>query len=254
MKLWHLLALAVGFVVNEAAALEFTTATIAGKKATVCRVDMKTDRLQLFLRDEQGLPLKSFEAIDRWLAPQGRKLILGMNAGMYHGNLAPVGLFIADGRQLAPLNLSKADGNFFLKPNGVFYITASGAHVVESSQFSRVTEPVTLATQSGPLLVIGGKFHPAFNAGSESRLFRNGVGVPSPDVALFVVTEEPFNFHEFATLFRYVLRCPDALFLDGTVCSLHSTALKRSEKRIDLGPIIGITEPIPASEKAAPAP
>lgn len=237
---------------SNASALDYTTATIAGKKATVCRVDMKTDRLQLFLRDEKGLPLKSFEAIERWLAPQGRKLIFVMNAGMYHGDLSPVGLFIENGRQIAPLNLSKADGNFFLKPNVVFYISASGAHIVESSQFALVTEPVTLATQSGPLLVIGGKLHPAFNAGSESRLFRNGVGVPSPDVALFVVTEEPFNFHEFSTLFRDVLRCPDALFLDGTVCSLHSTVLKRSEKRIDLGPIIGITEAARTPESGVP--
>ena len=87
--------------------------------------------------------------------------------------------------------------------------------------------------------------HPAFREGSENRLFRNGVGVPSPDVALFAISEAPVNFHEFATMFRDVLHCPDALFFDGTVSSLYAPKLKRSDFRIDLGPFIGVTEPAP---------
>jgi uncharacterized protein YigE (DUF2233 family) len=58
---------------------------------------------------------------------------------------------------------------------------------------------------------------------------------------LFATSEEPVNFYEFATLFRDILHCPDALFFDGTVSSIHATALHRSDKKIDLGPIIGIT-------------
>ena len=50
------------------------------------------------------------------------------------------------------------------------------------------------------------------------------------------------NLYEFALLFRDTLHCPDALFLDGTVASLYSTALKRSDFRADLGPIFAITE------------
>ncbi len=50
------------------------------------------------------------------------------------------------------------------------------------------------------------------------------------------------NFHEFASFFRDTLRCREALFLDGTISSLHSTALKRSDFRMDLGPIIAVTE------------
>lgn len=50
------------------------------------------------------------------------------------------------------------------------------------------------------------------------------------------------NLYEFALLFRDTLHCPDALFLDGTVASLYSTALKRSDFRADLGPILAIAE------------
>lgn len=149
---------------------------------------------------------------------------------------------MSGGKEQAPLNLANGEGNFFLKPNGVFVVTESGARVIESSAYARLPEHALLATQSGPLLVLEGRLHPAFNANSTSRLFRNGVGVPSPDIALFVISEAPLNFHEFATLFRDKLGCPNALFLDGTISSLYAPKLKRSDFRMDLGPMIGVTE------------
>lgn len=225
-----------------APAVEFSNVRFAGKRITVCRVNVREERLQLFLRDDAGVPLKRFDRLEAWLQSRGQKLRFAMNAGMYHGDFSPVGLFVAEGRQLAPLNLARGDGNFFLKPNGVFVLTDSGARVIEASHYPGIRERVILATQSGPLLVLGGRLHPAFNPASDSRLFRNGVGVPSPDIAIFANSEDPVNFHEFATFFLDVLRCPNALFLDGTINSLHSAELKRSDFRMDLGPIIGITE------------
>jgi uncharacterized protein YigE (DUF2233 family) len=223
-------------------AVEFGEATIAGKRVTVCRVNVRKERLQLFLRDETGLPIKRLDRLASLVEARGRRLVFAMNAGMYHADFSPVGLFISSGRQLAPLNLAKGDGNFFLKPNGVFVVTETAARVVEASEYPQLTEKVLVATQSGPLLVHRGKIHPAFNPQSESRLFRNGVGVPSPETAIFVNSEDPVSFHELATFFRDVLRCPDALFLDGTINSLYSTELKRSDFRMDLGPMIGNVE------------
>jgi uncharacterized protein YigE (DUF2233 family) len=243
VTLLRVFAVILGLASAELPALEFSEATIGGQKATVCRVKVAMDKLTLFLRDEHGAPLKSFEGIERWLAPRGQKLAFGMNGGMFHGDLSPVGLCIANGHQLAPLNLARGEGNFFLKPNGVFYVAASGAHVVEASAFARVTEPVSLATQSGPMLVINGKLHPAFNPKGESRLARNGVGVVTPDTAIFVIVREPVNFHDFASFFRDTLKCPNALFLDGTLSSLHAPALKQSDKLMDLGPILGVVAP-----------
>lgn len=147
-----------------------------------------------------------------------------------------------DGRELAPVNLAPGEGNFFMKPNGVFAVTTSGAHVVESSQYPRLAKTAQLATQSGPLLVLDGRIHPAFKPGSSFRLTRNGVGVPSPDVALFAITEGPVNLYDFAVFFRNVLHCQNALYFDGTVSSLYSPELNRSDKLIDLGPIIGLVE------------
>ncbi|HWM90390.1 MAG TPA: phosphodiester glycosidase family protein [Thermoanaerobaculia bacterium] len=233
----------VAFVlVGSVSAVDFSTAEIAGKPLTVCRVNIRKERLQLFLRDDDGQPIKRFERLAGLLGARGQKLTFAMNAGMYHGDFSPVGLFISDGKQLSPLNTANAEGNFFLKPNGVFVITETGARVVETSEFPSIRERVILATQSGPMLVHRGKLHPAFNAKSESRLSRNGVCSPTPDVAVFVNSEAPVNLYEFATFFRDTLHCTEALFLDATINSLHSTELNRSDFRMDLGPIIGIAE------------
>jgi uncharacterized protein YigE (DUF2233 family) len=241
-KLHLIFCLATVVLFGRAAAVEFSNAAIAGKRVTVCRVNVHKEPLQLFLHDDTGRPFKSFDAIDRWLQSRGQKLAFGMNAGMYHRELSPVGLFVSGGRQLVPLNTTNGTGNFYLKPNGVFLVSERGARVVESSEYPDLGERVLLATQSGPLLVRGGKIHPAFNPTSESRIIRNGVGVPSPDVAVFAISEAPVNFYEFAAFFRDVLQCPDALFLDGVISSIHSTDRKRSDQKTDLGPIIGITQ------------
>ena len=167
-----------------------------------------------------------------------------MNAGMFHADLAPVGLCVVDARAVAPLNTAASEGNFFLQPNGVFCVSTDGtACVVASTEFPGLTKPLQLATQSGPLLVRGGKIHPAFRAESTSRLLRNGVGVTAEGGVVFVITEEPFNLYEFAACFRDTLRCLDALYLDGSVSSLYAPALKRNDFRRALGPLLGVTQP-----------
>ncbi len=229
-------------LVGAASAVEFSTVEIAGKRVTVCRVDVHKERLQLVHRDDAGQPFKRFDRLTAWLQPRGQTLVFAMNGGMYHGDFSAVGLSVSDGQQLTPLNVAKGKGNFFLKPNGVFLVSEAGARIVESSEYPRLHERAIIATQSGPLLVHDGKIHPAFKPTSKSRRIRNGVGVSSPEIAIFAISEAPVNFHEFARLFRDTLRCPNALFLDGVISSLHSPALKRSDSRMDLGPIIAVTE------------
>ena len=91
------------------------------------------------------------------------------------------------------------------------------------------------------MLVRDGKLHPVFRAESASRLFRNGVGIARDGRALFVISSEVVSFYEFATLFRDALGCRNALFLDGTISSLHAPELKRSDDyKFPLGPILGV--------------
>lgn len=217
-----------------------------GKRYLISTVDLEKESLQLFLGDGHGKYFNNFESIDRWLAERKQKLVFAMNAGMFHPGFAPVGLFVDHGRTIGKLNLDNAEGNFFLKPNGVFAITDAGATIIESARFPALAagggvEKVQLATQSGPLLVINGKLHPAFHASSDSRLFRNGVGVVSTKHVVFAISKEPVNFHEFARLFRDEFKCANALFLDGSISSVYTGDAKQSVTRFPLGPIVGIT-------------
>jgi uncharacterized protein YigE (DUF2233 family) len=238
-----LLAACLATLALPGRAVEISTVEFAGKRFTVCRVDTRKEHLQLFHRDDDGRPFKRFDRLASWLKARGQKLVFAMNAGMYHPDFSAVGLFVADGKQVVPLNIADGGGgNFFLKPNGVFVLTESSARVVETSEYPGLQEHVVLATQSGPLLVRAGKIHPAFKPDSASRFVRNGVGVPSPDIALFVISEEPVSFYELATLFRDRLHCPDALFLDGAISSLYAHQIRHRRQRKDLGPIIAVTE------------
>lgn len=211
------------------------------ERFTVVTVDTGKQQLALFLNDEKGKPFGGFSRLDRWLGARDKRLVFAVNAGMYHADLAPVGLLVQHGKEMAPLNLDDGVGNFFLKPNGVFLVGKGGPRVVASSDYAALARGVRLATQSGPLLLRNGVIHPAFNPASTSRYIRNGVGVLG-NKAIFVISNHAVTFHEFAVFFRDTLKCRDALYLDGSVSSLFSATLGRHDAAAQLGPILGVIE------------
>jgi uncharacterized protein YigE (DUF2233 family) len=208
---------------------------------TVVRVDVAKASLRLFWRDDHGQPLRRLERLAAWLRAQDQTLVFGMNAGMYHADASPVGLLVIDGQELAPLNLAGGEGNFFLKPNGVFLIGPHGARVVDAVDYPQWRDGVRQATQSGPLLLKGGEINPALRPDSASRYVRNGVCVLGSQ-AVFVISRRAVTFHEFAVFFRDELHCRDALYLDGAVSSLYSPALRRNDRWSALGPMFGVVQ------------
>lgn len=163
----------------------------------------------------------------------GRRPVLAMNGGMYDLSLAPIGLLIENGQTLKPLNSRDGPGNFHLQPNGVFAVDRYGrARVVETGRW-RTTDQTAFATQSGPMLVIGGDLHPAFDHDGASRYRRNGVGVRADGTVVLAISRGRVGFGSFARLFRDELDCPNALFLDGAVSALVSPE----------GPVVGGTFP-----------
>ncbi|NHZ81454.1 hypothetical protein F2P44_19550 [Massilia sp. CCM 8695] len=221
-----------------------TLCQAADTRFTVVTVDPARQELRLFLNDETGQPFKSFGRLQDWLLERKQRLVFAVNAGMYHPGFAPVGLHVENGKQLAPLNLDDGQGNFFLKPNGVFFVSKSGPQVLESTAYAAQAAEVRLATQSGPMLVIDGRMHSRFEADSRSRHVRNGVGVLDGK-AIFVISNVPVTLHEFAAYFRDTLHCKNALYLDGSISSLFSTDLGRADFGPPLGPILGVVEPAP---------
>jgi len=59
----------------------------------------------------------------------------------------------------------------------------------------------------------------------------------------FAISDEPVTFYEFASLFRDRLKCPEALFLDGSISSLYAPALERDDRLLPLGPIVAVVAP-----------
>ena len=208
---------------------------------TVCEVTSAQD-LRLFQSGPEGA-YGSFNAVEERLAAKGETLGFGMNAGMYHPDLRPVGLYIEDGVEKTPLVTREGPGNFGLLPNGVFCIGA-GLRVIESLRYQAAPPDCRYATQSGPMLVIDGALHPKFMAGSESRHIRNGVGTSEDGkTAYFVISNQPVNFYDFARLFRDALGVKNALYLDGAISRLLAPEIGRMDAGFPMGPIIGLVVP-----------
>lgn len=204
---------------------------------TVCRVDLRSHELRLYLADREGQPFGSLPNLVR--SPEGAGLAMAMNAGMYHHDLMPVGLFVQDGREIARLNQAAGPGNFHLKPNGVFFVAEGRAGILESGAYAKRRPRASLATQSGPMLVIDGQIHPKISDEGPSRKVRNGVGIVDPSAVVFAISDEPVSFGAFARLFRDELGCRNALFLDGSISALYARDLGRSDISLKpLGPII----------------
>jgi uncharacterized protein YigE (DUF2233 family) len=209
----------------------------------VCTVDPARQAIRLAWRNADGEPYGGLSAFSASVAAAGETLVFAMNGGMYHPDLRPVGLYIEKGREWAKLSTSCGRQNFNLCPNGVFYLSGGKAAVMETRRYRRERPTPDFATQSGPMLVIDGKLHPKFRADSDSRKIRNGVGVRVDGTVVFAISNDYVTFHQFGVLFRDTLDTPNALFLDGTISSLHAPSVNRADSFWPVGPIIGVTEP-----------
>jgi uncharacterized protein YigE (DUF2233 family) len=214
----------------------------AGASYSVCAFDARRAAIKLFLADDKGQVYGGFSALDAALARAGEKLVFAMNAGMYDENHFPIGLYIEGGRMGKSANTRSGSGNFHMKPNGVFWVDGARAGVTETSRFLKERLRPAYATQSGPLLVFGNRINPRIHDNGTSAKIRNGVGVRDGHLVYFVISNQPVTFHAFAHLFRERLRCPDALFLDGSISSIYAPSLSRHDRFRPMGPIVGVVE------------
>ena len=215
-----------------------------GQGYVVCTLNAAQEPgLKLWLNGPGGQPLGDFTAVRRNLAPD-EVLGFAMNAGMYHADYRPVGLYLSDGVRAGELVTGASNDNFGMLPNGVFCTGGARPYqVVESRAFAKAQPECRLATQSGPMLVIDGALHPRFLIDSDSRHIRNGVGVSADGgTAWFAISDRAVTFHEFGRLFRDGLGARDALYFDGSISRLYAPALNRADFGRRLGPIIGYTE------------
>lgn len=180
------------------------------------KVDLKKQDLRLYWKNDNNQNIGSIQNLKLWLEGKNRILEFAMNAGMYKKDNSPQGLYIEKQKILSPLDTTKASGNFYLKPNGIFYLTTNKtAAICRTEDFCNI-EKVEYATQSGPMLLIGGQIHPELKKESANLNIRNGVGILPDGKVLFVLSKKEINFYDFANYFKS-LGCKNALYLDGFV-------------------------------------
>ena len=114
------------------------------------------------------------------------------------------------------------------------------AGVMETEAYGEAGISPAYATQSGPMLVIGGALHPRFLPDGTSKYIRNGVGVRADGTVVFAITRDPVSLGSFGRLFRDVAECPDALFFDGAVSSLAWGNHMEIDAGEPAGPVVAV--------------
>ena len=217
----------------------------------VCSIDLRIASPRLFWKGADGEPYRTFADVAAAVTAEGKSLVFAMNAGMYAEDFSPMGLYVEDAQELRPANTVKinpssgAIPNFYKQPNGILFLTESGAAILPTERFLKARPKAVLATQSGPMLVIDGKLNSIFIPGSKDRTRRSGVGVCEDGQLRLAISDGPVNFHDFASLFRDELKCTDALFLDGgRGAGIYVPALQREDwsGHGGYGPMIGLVE------------
>lgn len=213
-----------------------TSVTFENTPLTHCVADPAVHQISTGLAPASG---DNFGTIEGWAAGRNESAIaFVMNGGMYDDALKPIGYFVRDEDRLAELNREDGSGNFYLKPNGVFFGTGDNWRILDTDTFLRTigTRP-EFGTQSGPMLVVNGELHPEIQDNGPSKAIRNGVGIDAEGKAHFVISDGALSFGQLARYFRDELKTPNALFLDGNVSSLWDPATGRMDSR-RVGPLI----------------
>lgn len=213
----------------------------------VCEVDMRSYNVRLFHAGADNKPFGSLTEFSARTAGQEPPVLFAMNAGMYHDDLSPVGLYVEEGREISPIVTGDGEGNFFLKPNGLFFIDRQGKPaILESGAYVAAGIEPDYATQSGPMLVIDGALHPRFETNGPSRYTRNGVGIRDGNTVVFAISLSEVSFGSFARLFRDRLGCQNALYFDGVVSAMSNGKETIVGGSYPTGPIVVV------SAKSAP--
>ncbi|WP_394758752.1 phosphodiester glycosidase family protein [Flavobacterium sp.] len=204
-------------------------------------VNPKKQNIQFYWKNEKEENFKNAEYLKVRLKKQKKELLFATNGGMYKKDNSPQGLYIENKIVKKEIDTASGNGNFYLKPNGVFCITTDKIpNIILTTDFVN-NGKIKYATQSGPMLVINGKIHSAFKENSTNLNIRNGVGILRSNKIVFVMSKKEINFYEFAEYFKN-LGCKNALYLDGFVSRTYLPEKKWSQIDGDFGVIIGVTK------------
>ena len=204
-------------------------------------VNPKNINLDFYWKNDKGERFKNAENLNLWLKTQKRELVFAVNGGMYKKDNSPQGLYIENKIQKTKIDNGNGTGNFYLKPNGVFYITTDKKPSICLTEKFVNSGKIKYATQSGPMLLIDGKIHSSFKENSTNLNIRNGVGILPSNEVVFAMSKKEINFYDFADYFKK-LGCTNALYLDGFVSRTYLPEKNWVQTDGDFGVIIGVSK------------
>lgn len=197
-----------------------------------------------------GADSANFRGLDAFAKSRDlRTIAFAVNAGMFDDDGDPIGYFVEGGERKKELNTADGEGNFHMKPNGVFFGTGDAWEIRSADDFLKnVGDRPDFGTQSGPMLVVDGKLHPEIRDDGPSRTIRNAVGIDARGRAHFVISAAPISFGKLARFYRDELGVKNALYLDGSVSQLWNPATERLDTGAPIGPILVIERKVPDDE------
>ncbi|MBP2616873.1 phosphodiester glycosidase family protein [Chryseobacterium jejuense] len=205
------------------------------------QVNPKKQTVKLYWKNSKNEILKSIHNLKNETESKNEKLVFAMNGGMFEADNTPKGLYIENFQTLKSIDTLQGSGNFYLQPNGIFYITQNHQPgIIETKKF-RQNKSVQYATQSGPMLLTEGKINPIFQKDSKNLNIRNGVGILENGEIIFAMSKKEVNFYSLALLFKE-MGCKNALYLDGYVSRAYLPEKNWIQTDGDFGVVIGITE------------
>ena len=198
-------------------------------------------RIHFYYKNDKSEKFNTIQSVKEWLQSKKKQLIFATHGGMFTPEYSPVGLYIENFKMIKEVNNAKGGGNFGLKPNGIFYITANNEAKICTTEDFKNNGKVKYATQSGPMLVVDNEIHPAFNKNSTNFNIRSGVGILPNGSVIFAISREEISFYEFAMFFKQK-GCRNALYLDGTISQMYCPDKGLDQTDGMFGVIIGLTE------------
>lgn len=205
----------------------------------IFKVNPKVENVSFYWKDDDGTIFKSINKLKRKIERDKKGLKFAMNGGMFNINNIPKGLYIENFKILHHLDTLSGKGNFYLQPNGVFYLTKNkDAEITETKRFV-YNSNIKYATQSGPVLLIHGKINPIFKRESKNINIRNGVGILKNGNIVFIMSKTEVNFYNFASVFKNA-GCEKALYLDGYVSRTYYPEKKWIQEDGNFGVMIGV--------------
>jgi uncharacterized protein YigE (DUF2233 family) len=232
-----LAVLAVFFLFGEG--LKIQQDQSENKIFQIVRVSPKTHEVLIVKDDNSGERHASIGSVLDVL--QNKKMALITNGGIFKPDFQPEGLYVHNSVEEVGINTKKGEGNFYMRPGGVFSVRDGRFFVETLAQFQGKEIKPEEATQSGPMLILGGEINPRFNPDSNSKRLRSGVGVSSSGSAIFVISKREVTFFEFAAFLKEN-GAIDALYLDGVISKMYIPGIRPFDLGGDFSTMIVVAE------------